>query len=139
MNPLILGKVASIERAVGRAREEHAAAGDHFASDFTRQDAALLNVLRACETSIDVANVLIREQALGVPQSSRNSFQLLADAGLIPGTLSDAMQRMIGFRNVAVHQYQVLNFAILEVVLTHGLDDLLAFGKAILASFRQKA
>lgn len=131
--PLVLGKVATIERAATRARQEHAAAGNDFARDFTRQDAALLNILRACETSIDVANILIRERALGVPQSSRNSFQLLAEANLISIELSKALQRMIGFRNVAVHQYRTLELAVVEAVLTRGLDDLLAFGKAVVA------
>lgn len=71
---LILGKIAAIERAIARAREEFAADGAAFQSDFTRQDAAILNILRACETAIDLANVLIRERALGIPQSSRDSF-----------------------------------------------------------------
>lgn len=130
-SPLILGKIAAIERAVARAREEHTAAGPDFLHDFTRQDAALLNILRACETAIDLANILIRERALGVPQSSRDSFKLLADAGVITPALSDRLQRMIGFRNVAVHQYQTLQLAIVETVLRRDLDDLLAFCKTV--------
>jgi len=38
---------------------------------------------------------------------------------------------MVGFRNVAVHQYQSLDLAIVEAVLVQGLDALLAFGKAV--------
>ena len=129
--PLVLGKIAAIERAVARAREEHATAGKDFPHDFTRQDAALLNILRACETAIDLANVLIRERALGVPQSSRDSFKLLADAGIITPASSERLQRMIGFRNIAVRQYQTLQLAIVEAVLRSDLDDLLAFCKTI--------
>jgi len=83
MNPLVLGKIASIERSVARAREEFAKAGADFARDFTHQDAAVLNVLRSCETAIDLANVVVRDRNLGVPQSSRDSFRLLADASII--------------------------------------------------------
>jgi uncharacterized protein YutE (UPF0331/DUF86 family) len=131
MSLLLLGKVASIERSVARAREEHAAAGGEFALAFTHQDAAILNILRGCEAAIDLANILIRERGLGIPQSSRGSFQLLADAGLITPELSAALQRMVGFRNVAVHQYQSLDLAIVEAVLVQGLDALLAFGRAV--------
>jgi hypothetical protein len=46
-----LSKVASIQRAIGRAREEFTAAGPDLPNDLTRQDAAVLNVLRACETA----------------------------------------------------------------------------------------
>lgn len=129
--PLVLAKIATIERAVARAREEFAAAGAGFANDFTRQDAAILNVLRACEAAIDLANVLIRERALGMPQSSRDSFKLLVDAQVISAALSERLQRMIGFRNVAVHQYRALDPVIVEAVLRRNLDDLLEFGTTV--------
>ena len=48
VDDLLLNKAATIERCVARARQEYAAAGEHFATDFTRQDAAVLNVQRAC-------------------------------------------------------------------------------------------
>lgn len=129
--PLVLGKIAAIERSVVRAREEFAAAGPGFVNDFTRQDAAILNILRACEAAIDVANMLIRERALGIPQSSRDSFKLLADAHMVPDDLSARLQRMIGFRNIAVHQYQALALPIVEAVLQRDLDDLLTFCRTI--------
>jgi uncharacterized protein YutE (UPF0331/DUF86 family) len=129
--PLVLGKIAAIERSVLRAREEFAAAGSNFAHDFTRQDASILNILRACEAAIDLANILIREHGLGIPQSSRDSFKLLGDAHLIAEDLAVRLQRMIGFRNIAVHQYRALETAIVEAVLQRDLDDLLAFCKTI--------
>lgn len=43
---VLLNKAASVERCVKRAREEYAASTD-FAKDFTRQDAAVLNIQRA--------------------------------------------------------------------------------------------
>ena len=127
MSVLALGKVAGIERSVARAREEFAAAGSGFARDWTRQDAAILNILRGCELALDLANILVRERALGVPQSSRDSFRLIADAGLVEAELATRLQRMIGFRNIAVHQYQVLDVAIVEEIVRRDLDDLLAF------------
>ena len=131
MSPLMLGKIAAIERSIARAREEFAAAGADFARDFTRQDAAILNILRGCELAIDVANMLVRERGLGAPQSSRDSFKLLADAGLIAMELSAALQRMIGFRNIVVHQYQTLDVAIVEAILRRDLDDLLGYAQTI--------
>lgn len=131
MSPLILGKVAAIERSVARAREEFAAAGGGFANDFTRQDAAILNILRGCELALDLANIVVRDRGLGVPQSGRDGFKLLADANLIAPALADRLQRMVGFRNIAVHQYQKLDVAIVEAILRRDLDDLLAYARAI--------
>ena len=78
MNDVVINKVQTLQRCVLRAREEVAAAGSDFASNATRQDAAVMNVVRACEATIDLANHLIRRRRLGVPNSSGEAFRLLA-------------------------------------------------------------
>jgi len=75
---------------------------------------------------------VIRRERLGVPQSARDVFALLADAGWIDAGLSDAMQRMVGFRNIAVHNYQVLQLPITVAIITTHLSDFLAFTRAII-------
>lgn len=127
MNEVALAKVESIQRAVARARQERLTAGPGFAEDLTHQDAAILNVLRACESAIDLANLLVRERRAGLPQSNRESFGLLARAGLISPVLCERLQKMVGFRNVAVHRYRELTPGILEQVIDRSLDDLLEF------------
>jgi len=124
-------KIATILRCVERARDEYAQAGTAFKQNFTRQDAAVLNVTRACEAAIDLANMLVRKQRLGVPGDTRESFSLLERGGLIPAELSGRLQRMIGFRNVAVHQYQELDLDIVEAVIRDGLADLLRFAEDV--------
>ena len=65
VDDLLLNKAATIERCVARARQEYAAAGEHFATDFTRQDAAVLNVQRACEAALDIGHHIVRRERLG--------------------------------------------------------------------------
>jgi len=96
-------KIATIVRCIGRAREEHQAAGESFKSDFTRQDAALLNVTRACEAAVDLANMLIRKKTLGIPTDTKDSFSLLERGRLLTPDLSKKLQHMVGFRNISVH------------------------------------
>jgi uncharacterized protein YutE (UPF0331/DUF86 family) len=129
---VILAKAETIGRCVRRAREERAAAGAAFVGDYTRQDAAVLNVQRACEAAVDIAHRIVRLRALGLPASHREAFDLIASADLITVELADALKRMVGFRNVAVHQYAKLDLAVLERVIDAGLDDLLAFTAAAL-------
>ena len=78
---VLINKAATIERCVRRAREEYAADPASFATNFTRQDAAILNIQRACEAALDMGQHLIRRERLGVPQSARDVFALLAQAG----------------------------------------------------------
>ena len=131
MSEIHLAKAASIQRSVARARQECTAAGERFSEDLTRQDAAVLNVLRACETAIDLANALVRERQLGIPQSNRDSFRLLADAGVISRDLAERLQKMVGFRNVAVHRYRDLDVAVLVSVIRSDLEDLLHFAEGV--------
>ncbi|HMN44176.1 MAG TPA: DUF86 domain-containing protein [Povalibacter sp.] len=126
-------KLAALERCVERARNEHELAGGNFRNDFTRQDAAILNVTRACEAAIDLANMAIRKHRLGVPGDAREGFALLERGGLVSSDLSARLQRMVGFRNIAVHQYQDLDIDIAESVIRDGLDDLLVFSEGIRA------
>jgi len=128
---VLLKKAAIVERSVGRAREEYAAAGAAFATDFTRQDAAVMNIQRACEAAVDMANHIVRRDRLGVVSSARESFDTLVSAGFITQELAEAMKRMVGFRNLAVHDYQRLLLAVAERVIQRDLDDLLAFTEVV--------
>lgn len=136
---VLLNKAATIERCVARAREEFAAAGAHFATDFTRQDAAVLNVQRACEAALDMGQYLIRRDKLGIPQSARDVFALLATVGWIEAPLADRLQKMVGFRNIAVHDYQALLIPIVTEVITRHLDDFLAYSRRLLLRSTQQA
>lgn len=124
---VLINKAATIERCVNRAREEYNKDPATFATDFTRQDAAILNIQRACEAALDMGQHLIRKHKLGVPQSSRDVFALLAGAGFIPTELADNLKKMVGFRNIAVHEYQRLQVPVAEMVILHRLQDFQLF------------
>ncbi len=133
VDDIVLNKAASIERAVARAREEYAGTPARLRDDQTRQDAIILNLMRAAEASIDLAMHLVARERLGIPQTSREAFELLASRGLITSALTTRLKAMVGFRNIAVHDYQRLSLDIVEAILRDGLDDLLAFARLALA------
>ena len=81
---VLINKAATIERCVRRAREEYDRDPTSFATDFTRQDAAILNIQRACEAALDMGQHLSRCEKLGVPQSAR--CLCLAGAGRLDRT-----------------------------------------------------
>ena len=64
---VLINKAAVIERCVARVREEYNSNPATFATDFTRQDAAILNIHRACEAALDMGQHLIRKEKLGAP------------------------------------------------------------------------
>lgn len=132
MNDVLLNKAATIARCLQRIAEEFSDEAE-FRHNFTRQDSVLLNLQRCCEASIDMANHLIRLHSLGIPQSSRDSFALLATHKMIDPDLATRLQKMVGLRNIAVHDYQALNLDIVIYVLHHHLDDFTRFSHQVIA------
>jgi uncharacterized protein YutE (UPF0331/DUF86 family) len=132
VDDVLINKAASIERCVKRAREEYAYNPATFATDYTRQDAAILNIQRACEASLDMGQHLIRRDRLGVPQSARDVFALLTQGGWISATLAESLKHMVGFRNIAVHDYQTLQLPITVSIIESHLDEFLQYSQALL-------
>lgn len=129
---VLLNKAAAIERAVRRVREEHAGDDRNLFENQTRQDAIILNLQRACESSIDAAMHLVRLHRLGVPQETREAFDLLERARRLEPALATRLKKMVGFRNVAVHDYQRLSLDIVRQIVTERLDDFLDFVRVLL-------
>lgn len=90
-----------------------------------------MNLQRACETAIDLAMYVISQRKLGIPQDSRDAFTLLQTSGIIPADVAARMQRMVGFRNVAVREYTRLNLDVVHALITKQLDDFRTFSSTI--------
>lgn len=132
LDDVLLNKVATVERFVARAREEFQRETATFETDFTRQDAATLNIQRACEAVLDMGPHLVRREKLGIPQSARDVFELLARGQWIEAPLAEALKRMVAFRNIAVHDYQSLLLQILVSVDMLHLGEFLEFTQTVL-------
>jgi uncharacterized protein YutE (UPF0331/DUF86 family) len=136
MNDVALNKKESIERCVRQIRSYYSLPADiDFKADRLKQDAIAINMQRACEQSIDLANHAIKTRKMGIPKDSRDSFRLLAQNGVIPEPLADKLCRMIGFRNVLVHEYQAFDIRLMVDVIENRLDDLLVFSDLLLQAF----
>jgi uncharacterized protein YutE (UPF0331/DUF86 family) len=77
---------------------------------------------------------IVRIHRLGIPQDTREAFDLLERAGLVDPSLATRLRRMVGFRNVAVHDYQRLNLDIVKAILIERLDDFLEFTRLVIKS-----
>lgn len=131
MDDAVLNKVAIIKRGLIRINEEFTSEED-FKSNFTKQDSVILNIQRACEAAIDIANHIIKKNNLGIPQSARDSFDLISKADFISDTQAEDLKRMVGLRNIAVHDYQTLNLDIVIAVVKNHLSDFEKFCATIL-------
>lgn len=132
VDDVAINKVAIIERCLRRIQEEYQ--GDFLnLENYTKQDSIILNIQRACEASIDLAMHLVALKGLGIPQSSREAFDLVQQAGIIDSQLAQKLKAMVGFRNIAVHNYQTVDLGIVQGIIEKNLADLLKFGKLVLS------
>ena len=128
---VVLNKAATIERCLQRVLSEYAGDKQNLVADQTKQDSIILNLQRACESAIDLAMYVVSQRKLGVPQDSRDAFTLLQTSGIIPADLATRMQHMVGFRNVAVHEYTRLNLDVVHAIITKQLEDFRTFSSTI--------
>lgn len=82
VSDVLLNKAAIIECCLARVESEYHGREDELETNYTCQDSIILNLQRACEASIDAAMHLVRVKKLGVPQESRDAFDMLGEAGI---------------------------------------------------------
>lgn len=131
---VLINKAAIIKRCLKRIHEEYNQDPSELRQNYTKQDSVLLNLQRACEAALDMANRYIRLHQAPIPQSSRDTFQILYQLNVLSEALNNNMQRMVGLRNIAVHDYQALNIDIVISVIEHHLTDFDEFIQKILSA-----
>ncbi|TAL22635.1 MAG: DUF86 domain-containing protein [Nitrospirae bacterium] len=131
---VILAKVGNIQRCLKRIKE--ATNLDPKSLDYVdKQDIFVLNLQRAMEAAIDIAAHIAASEGLGLASQIKDNFRFLNEAGIIEENLLKKMQSMVGFRNIAVHDYQSINVDILKSILIENLKDLEEFYAVILKKF----
>ena len=85
----------------------------------------------AIETCMDVADHIVADRKLRVPETGAATFDSLGEADILPRALAESLARMVGFRNILVHDYTRLDPAIVLRVLRTDLQDVEAFRAAV--------
>jgi len=129
----VYNKIESIERRIQQIKQYLLEINEPFATDYKSQDAIILNLQRACETSIDLAMHICSRKKLGLPTASKEAFEILEKNHILTKFASEAMQKLVGFRNVAIHEeYQPLNLNILCSIMKKYLTGVTDYTKEII-------
>lgn len=123
---VLINKYESIERCIRRINEEYDNNSENLA-DYRKMDAIVLNLQRACEMATDVAMYIVSTRKLGIPQTKKEAFEKLNENGLISDDMCAKMKGMIGFRNIAIHEYKEIDEEILKDVIENHLVDIKEF------------
>lgn len=121
VDDIIINKIETIKRCIGRVDEEYFGFEDEFHQNYTKQYSIILNLERLSQATIDISTHIVRVEKFGIPKTSREVFVLLEDNSVLSKEISHSMQTMVGFRNLAVHDYQNLNIVV--AIVTNHLRD----------------
>ena len=121
----------TIERCIARCRETAARDAADYPSAHDRVDILSVNLIRLAEALIDLARHMTKSEQLGTVKDARSAFRYaLPELGFTlesAETLSD----MVGSRNLAVHNYAVVEEAIIELIVREQSSLPLAVAEAI--------
>lgn len=119
---IFYNKIVNIERCVNRVIEVYDNDIDNL-KDNTKQESIILNILRASESSIDLAMHIVAENRLGIPQASGDTFELLKGNNILQEDLTEKMKALISFRNMVLHDYENISIILIQEIIENNLYD----------------
>ena len=122
---LLEKKLAFIETCVRELRE--LAKPEMIAKDI-REERFIAHTLQiAIQAARDIASHIISDLRLGEPSTNRDLFELLRKNSWLDQQLAETMSAAIGFRNIIVHGYEIVDLEVMKNIVETNLDDLLSF------------
>ncbi len=128
---VIDGKLESLRRCVQRLRAKLPVTAEQLAQDVDLQDIVALNLIRAVQVSADIAAHLVADRDWPVPATMGEGFQSLADNGVLTDEMGRRMRAAVGFRNIAVHSYERIDWRIVQAILERHLADFDVFATVV--------
>lgn len=125
-------KLESLRRCLRRIQEKCPPSAQILAQDLDAQDIVALNLTRAIQLCVDVGTYLIAGMDTPPPVTMGQTFDVLADQGIIDAELAMRIKKTVGFRNIAVHNYEAINWQIVHAIATSHLSDFRDFAQAVI-------
>jgi len=128
---VVADKIESLRRCLKRVEQRCPQSLDELISDIDAQDILTLNLSRAVQLCVDISLHILSSGNQPVPKTMADAFEGLAEDGAITADLAESMRKSVGFRNIAIHQYEKINWAIVFSIATVKMSDFKAFAKVI--------
>jgi uncharacterized protein YutE (UPF0331/DUF86 family) len=125
-------KLDSMARCLKRLSDNMPVTAAALAKDVNLQDVIILNLERLVQLSVDCAMMVIAERGwLPIPDTMTGVFSKIEVQSIISPTLADHLRKAVAFRNLCVHEYDKIDWAIVFAILGSRLDDFRDFARVI--------
>jgi uncharacterized protein YutE (UPF0331/DUF86 family) len=126
-----VARLESLRRCIQRIKDKTPPSSSELLDNSDLQDIICINLERAVQICVDLASHIIAESDMTAPSSMGQSFEHLHKLDLISEKLAKRMKKAVGFRNIAVHAYQEINWEIVYAIITSRLEDFVEFARAV--------
>jgi uncharacterized protein YutE (UPF0331/DUF86 family) len=124
-------KLESLRRCLMRIEAKCPADAATLVADIDLQDIISLNLSRAVQISVDIGAHLIAGMEVSPPDTMGQTFDLLAQGGVLNVELATRLKKAVGFRNIAVHSYESINWEIVHSIVKFHLKDFSEFARMV--------
>jgi uncharacterized protein YutE (UPF0331/DUF86 family) len=118
---VVARKLAVMREHLDRVRRRRPDALEELRTDSDRQDALAMSVLVVVQESLDLAFHVVTGEGWGLPASYAESFEILAQRGVLDAQLADALAAAARLRNRIAHGYASVDIAKLWAELPAGI------------------
>lgn len=125
-------KLISLNRCLERIKLHTPTSVETLQNDFDAQDIISLNIQRAVQISVDIAAHILAEQLHEQTPTMAETFLALSRHGLLDSQLASRLAKAVGFRNIAVHEYNTLDMNILYSIITKEIGCFYEFSDTVL-------
>ena len=130
---MIEEKLESLRRCVTRVHEGKPTTAQALKLDVRTREMLVLNLTRAVQVCLDISSHVLSDSGLNAPHTMAEVFAGLQALGVIAPDTCEAMQKSVGFRNLAIHQYESLDWEIVWEICDNGTKDLRQFAREVSA------
>ncbi len=132
---MLAPKLDALARCLARIESKSPFTLERLRSDADLQDIISVNLERAIQQCVDVASMVLAEGNAPAPLTMADGFDGLSAAGWIDAPNASRMRKATGFRNILVHEYEKIDWAIAFKIATTHLEDFKSFARQIVAKY----
>jgi uncharacterized protein YutE (UPF0331/DUF86 family) len=130
---VLANKLESLRRCVNRISTKIPPTVEALMEDHDLQDVIVLNLERAVQICVDISLHVISDLDIPTPETMADAFSALSKQNILDAETAQRMIKAVGFRNIAVHAYQDLDWRIVYSIATERGEDFRSFARQIAA------
>lgn len=124
-------KLDALRRCLARLREKRPPTVEALLANPDLQDILALNLERAVQLSVDLAAMRLADLSGPAPETMGAVFEVLRERGVLSAGTADRLRKAVGFRNIAVHDYQRIDWQIVFTIVHRHVEDFEAFAREL--------